>query len=308
VGPHHQADETDRLIDWSGVFAVMTTPFNPDLSLDEDGLRRNCGSLTAVPVDVVICLGSEGEFYALTTAERQRVLEIVVDEISGRKPVICGISHTSTIDSTALAAHARTTGADAVMATPPYYGRPNFDSIAQHFAAIAEAARLPLFVYNTPRSVGYGLTPDELVRLSEIADIAGVKQAASDLTELTELLARIGSRGLRVVGGSEMTMWPALCAGAHGNTATAASALPKPFADMWAAATSGDLNAGRDIHCDLEQLRRAYRVAGGQAGVVKRLLDLVGLAGGPVRNPTPPAPPPVDELIRPLVNRWRKTA
>jgi dihydrodipicolinate synthase/N-acetylneuraminate lyase len=110
---------------FEGVFAILTTPFNADWSLDEPGLRAHCDFLAAAPVDVVVALGTESESYALTDAERRRVAEVVVEAIAGRKLVICGVSHPSTVESVALARHAKAAGADAVMSLAPYFVKPS---------------------------------------------------------------------------------------------------------------------------------------------------------------------------------------
>src|SRR4051812_28298772 len=143
---------------WRGIHAVMVTPFQGDLSVDEGGLRSNVEFLAGASVDAVLCLGSEGEFYALSDAERRRVAEITVDALGGRKPVAVGVSHESAVQAVSLARHAASIGASAVLATAPYFGQPAVPEIKAHFAAIAEVG-LPVFVYNTPSRVGYGLSP-----------------------------------------------------------------------------------------------------------------------------------------------------
>jgi len=272
---------------WHGVHAVMVTPFRPDLSVDWDGLRANAQFLSKSTVDVLVCLGSEGEFYALTDDERRRVCEVVVGAAAGRKPVIVGVSHSSTLAAQALAHHAATSGASAIMATPPYFVRVDDEGITLHYKAIA-AAGLPVFIYNSPARVGFSLSPRQILALARASGAVGVKQAAPDLSELAELLHFGPSSGFAIIGGAEVTFWPSLCVGAHGNTATAASAFPDVFAALWVAASEGDLRTGQSLYDRLAPLRRAYVLAGGQAPVVKHLMDLVGLTGGPVRPPLRP--------------------
>ena len=286
--------------DWRGIHAVMVTPFQADLSLDERGLRTNVDFLAQSAVDAVLCLGSEGEFYALTDVERRRVAEITVETLAGRKPVVVGVSHESAIQAVDLARHAASIGATAVLATPPYFGQPPLSEIRSHFASIAEVG-LPVFVYNTPSRVGYGLSPSHVAAIAELPGVIGIKQAAPDVLELVELLERIDPSKCLVLGGSENTIWPALAVGAVGNTATAASAAPQVFARFWELANEGRLNDGRDLYRRLTPLRRAYAVAGGQAVVVKRLLERAGLCGGPVRPPARPAGPELDPLIDSIV-------
>jgi 4-hydroxy-tetrahydrodipicolinate synthase len=290
---------------WHGIHAVMVTPFQRDLSLDEQGLRANVEFLAASPIDAVLCLGSEGEFYALTDAERRRVAEITVDTLRGRKPVVLGVSHASSVQAVALTRHAQSIGATAVLSTAPYFGEPPLAEIRDHFARIAEVG-LPVFVYNTPSRVGYSLSPADIAAIAQVDGVIGVKQAAPDVSQLVELLEVMDGSRCLVIGGSENTIWPALSVGAVGNTATAGSAIPGVFARLWEFASEDRLDHGRALYRALAPLRRAYSVAGGQAAVVKRLMDRAGLAGGPVRPPVRPASSNVDAHLDSLIDVLRQ--
>jgi 4-hydroxy-tetrahydrodipicolinate synthase len=285
---------------WRGIHAVMVTPFNADLSLDESGLRANVEFLATSNVDAVLCLGSEGEFYALTDEERRRVAEITVDALGGRKPVAVGVSHESAMQAASLARHAGSIGASAVLATAPYFGQPALPEIRDHFALIAEAG-LPVFVYNSPSRVGYGLRPSAIATIAQVPGVIGVKQAAADISELVELLETLDGSGCLVIGGSENTIWPALAVGAVGNTATAASAVPQVFVRFWELAREGRLEDGRALYRRLTPLRQAYVAAGGQAAIVKRLMEKAGLCGGPVRPPGRVAGHDVEPLLESFV-------
>jgi 4-hydroxy-tetrahydrodipicolinate synthase len=291
----------DRAI-WRGIHAVMVTPFRSDLSLDEAGLRTNVDFLATSPVDAVLCLGSEGEFYALSDAERRRVAEITVDALGDRKPVAVGVSHASSVQAVALARHAASIGATAVLATAPFFGQPPLVEIRDHFSAIAEVG-LPVFVYNTPSRVGYSLSPSDIAVLARVPGVIGIKQASADVTDLVELIETMDGSDCLVIGGSENTIWPAFAVGAVGNTATAASAMPRVFARFWQLAGEGRLDDGRALYRDLAPLRKAYAVAGGQAAVVKRLMERAGLAGGPVRPPVAAATANVEPLLDAMVQQ-----
>lgn len=285
---------------WRGIHAVMVTPFQADLSVDEKGLRTNVEFLAESPVDAVLCLGSEGEFYALSDDERRRVAEVTAETLAARRPLAIGVSHPSAIQAVALARHASSIGADAVLATAPFFGQSPLTEIRAHFAMIAEVG-LPVFVYNTPSRVGYGLTPSDIAEIATVPGVIGVKEAAPDFGELVEVLATLDGTGCLILGGAENTIWPALAVGAVGNTATAASAIPGVFARLWELAQDGRMTEGRDLYQLLTPLRRAYAVAGGQAAVVKRLMERAGLCGGRVRPPTQPVGTAVDSLLDSLV-------
>ena len=288
---------------WRGIHAVMVTPFNADGSVDFPGLRTNVEFLAERPVDAVICLGSEGEFYAMNEEERRAVVEATADALTGRRPLVVGVSCPSATQATDLALHAASVGADAVLATPPYFGQPPVDMVRAHFVQIASAG-LPVFVYNAPSRVGYRVGPADLVSIVDEPGVIGIKQAAPDVGELVELIATLDGTDALVIGGSESTIWPALAVGAVGNTATAASAIPHAFARMWELSQSGASAEGLRLYRLLAPLRQAYSMAGGQAGVVKRLMDRAGLCGGSVRAPARPpgeaAEPLLDSLVTSL--------
>lgn len=292
---------------WRGVHAVMVTPFDGALGVDWGGLRANADFLARSPIDVIVCLGSEGEFYALNDTERREVAETVLETVAGRKPVIVGVSHPSSFVAADFARHAGRSGADAVMATPPYFARTDAEGLAEHFSNIA-AAGVPLFLYNSPGRTGVSMTPATIVSIAERSGAAGVKQAAPDISELADLVAADLPADFAVVGGAELAFWPALCVGAAGNTATAASAFPAGFAGLWTAAQEHRWADGEASYRRLSPLRRAYAMAGGQAAVVKRLMDHVGLAGGPVRPPIRPLSSAAEALVRVVaedLRTWR---
>jgi dihydrodipicolinate synthase/N-acetylneuraminate lyase len=270
---------------WTGIYGVLITPLNSDGTVDHAGLAANVEFLSSAECGALVSLGSEGEFYALTDAERRAVVETTVSALGGRKPLVVGVAHPSTREAVALARHAEGCGADATMATPPYYVKTDEAGLYDYFRTLAGATQIPLLAYNSPGRVGINLSPAFLMRAIRDLGLGGVKQASGDITELADLLhADLGARPV-VVGGAEATIWPALAIGAHANTATAATALPEVFAALIGHARRGELAAGADLYRRLGGLRAAYTLAGGQAAVVKHLCERRGLAGGGVRSP-----------------------
>jgi 4-hydroxy-tetrahydrodipicolinate synthase len=170
------------------------------------------------------------------------------------------------------------------MATPPFFAKSDYDGLRAHFADIADAG-LPLYIYNSPGRTGVDLAPAVITRLAHETGASGIKQAAADIADLADLLAADLPAGFQVIGGAESSIWPALVAGAAGNTATAASAIPEVFAAIRDAAKDRDLDRGRQLYRSLAPLRSLYRACGGQAPVVKAMMDARGLAGGPPRPP-----------------------
>ena len=213
---------------WRGIHTIMITPFKPDFSLDLDGHRQNVRFAAESRAHVLVCLGTQGEFSSLSVEERRAVMRVTVEETQGRKPVICGVGSSSTLEAVALSRHARELGADAVMAVPPYFAEVTTEGVVDHFRRIVTDARIPLFLYNAPARAGFNLTPQLLERLATIDVIVGVKQATRNVTELEETVALVGLR-VAVIGGAEAMIWPALALGMIGSTSTAASFMPDPM-------------------------------------------------------------------------------
>lgn len=144
-----------------GMVIPLLTPFRDDESVDEAALRWLVCHLIAQGVHGLFPVGSTGEFWALRDSERTRIIEIVVKEVAGRVPVYAGTGAPGTRQSVALTRQAEALGADAVVAITPFYISPNPDELYAHYAAIAEATRLPVIPYNNPvRTGGVNLTPD----------------------------------------------------------------------------------------------------------------------------------------------------
>jgi 4-hydroxy-tetrahydrodipicolinate synthase len=274
---------------WTGVYGVLVTPQNSDGTIDHAGLAANVEFLAGSECGALISLGSEGKFYALTDTECRVVVETTVSALRGRKPLVVGVAHPSKREAVALSQHVEAVGVDATMATPPYYVKTDEAGLYDYFRTLAEATRIPLSVYNSPGRVALKLSPTFLARAMRELDLGGVKQAGGEIAELAELLhTNLGDRQV-VVGGAEATIWPALAIGAEANTATAATALPVVFAALFKHARHGELAAGANLYRRLGRLRAAYRLAGGQAAVVKHPCERRGLAasGAPPRADRP---------------------
>ena len=280
---------------WRGIYCILVTPFNADYSVDWVGLRANVEFVADAPVDVVVCLGTGGEPYALTDHERRGVVELTSEVLGGRRALVVGVSHSSTLAAVDMARHALYNGCDAVLTTAPYYVEINRDGLRRHLAAVAEVGA-PVFFYNVPQRVAYEPAVDEILDLAERIPLAGIKESSLE-SPLETLLLQRRSPDFLVVGGRETTIWRALGSGADGNTSTAASALPQTFAALWAASCRKDNAVGQSLFDELEPLRQAYATGGGQIPVTKRLLELRGLAGGPPRPPLAPADSNIDRLL-----------
>jgi len=266
-----------------GIHTILTTPFKSDYSLDIEGHKRNVDFAARTSAHALVCLGTQGEFHSLNSEEQKQIMKATVEANAGRKPIVCGTSHSSTLEALELTRYAKEIGADAVLMTPPYYAAVPWKGCYDHFALISDKARIPIIIYNAPERVGYNCTPEHLEKLSELEYVVGVKQASRNIIELEETTSQCGDK-FAVFGGSEAMMWPCLAMGMVGSSSTAASFMPQYFVDMYQCAVDGRLEEGKEMFMKLAAFRRLSKKLG-HAAVVKAAMDHLGLVGGPMRPP-----------------------
>src|SRR5262245_13919828 len=185
-----------------GCGTAMVTPFKEDLSLDEDVLRRFIDFQIECGIDFLVPCGTTGESPTLSDAEHSRVVQISVEHTRGRVPVIAGAGGNNTTHIIKLARECERLGADGLLSVTPYYNKPTQEGLYQHFKAIAESTRLSIILYNVPPRTNVNMLPDTIVRLAEIPNIIGVKEASGDISQIAELCTRVSS-SFRVLSGDD---------------------------------------------------------------------------------------------------------
>jgi 4-hydroxy-tetrahydrodipicolinate synthase len=230
---------------FEGVFTALVTPFR-DGEIDESALRELVELQVAAGVDGVAPCGSTGEAATLSHAEHGRVVQIVVDAVRGRVRVLAGTGSNNTRESIELTRHAKNVGADGALLISPYYNKPTQEGIYRHFAAVAEATKLPLVLYNIPGRTASNMTPETLGRLSRVPNIVGVKEASGSLAQVIDIIAAAGP-DFAVYAGDDVLTLPIMAAGGKGVISVAANLVPRQFADLAGALLAGDLERGRTL-------------------------------------------------------------
>lgn len=179
-----------------GYFTVLYTPFRPDGEIDEAGLRRNVAATLALPGVRGLSVHSiHQEFWTLTDSERKRVVDIVIDAVGGKAPVVVGASDTSARNAVDLARHAQAAGADAVMIWPPYYGPRTADGVRTFYEYVAERIDIGMIVYSTTLAeLGFYLSPDQVEALLPIEHLCAVQNTTLDFSSYAAMLERVGDR------------------------------------------------------------------------------------------------------------------
>jgi 4-hydroxy-tetrahydrodipicolinate synthase len=262
-----------------GVLTAMVTPFAENGAMDEAAARRLARHLVENGSHGLVIAGTTGESPTLSDEEKLSLLRAVRDEVGDGATIICGTGSNDTRRSAELSAAAGEGGADAVLAVTPYYNKPNRAGILAHYEAVAEAAGVPVLLYNIPSRVVVNLPPDLLAELARIENVVGVKQANDDELQPID--------GLAVLAGNDGTFLRALELGEPGGILVASHLVGPEMRELYDAAKAGDLDRARAID---QRLRPIYEVLGVTNPIpVKAGLEMLGLIPGGLRLPMVPA-------------------
>lgn len=237
-----------------GSLVALITPMNQDGSINYEQLRDLIDWHIENGTDGIVAVGTTGESATLPVEEHLAVIEATVKHVNKRIPVIAGTGANNTVEAIALSQAAEQAGADYTLSVVPYYNKPSQEGIYQHFKAIAEATSIPMVIYNVPGRTVVSMSNDTILRLAEIPNIVGVKEASGKIGSNIELINSV-PEGFAVLSGDDPTGLPFMLCGGHGVVTVAANVAPKLFADMCRAALEGDIATARRLN---EQLIPIY--------------------------------------------------
>ena len=231
----------------SGSLVALVTPMDSRGSLDWQALERIIDFHLEQGTDGIVAVGTSGESATLDMDEHKEVIRRVVDQVAGRIPVIAGTGANSTSEAVELTEAARSVGADACLLVTPYYNKPTQEGLYQHFKFIAEAVAIPQILYNVPGRTACDMLPDTVVRLADIPNIIGIKEATGDLQRAREVIERVGER-MAVYSGDDPTAVELILLGGKGNISVTANVAPKAMHDLCIAALLGDADTARRLN------------------------------------------------------------
>ena len=287
-----------------GILTALPTPFAADGSLDEPALRALVDRSIGGGVHGVVVNGSTGEFTALTTDERRRAVEIVVDQAGGRVPVVAQTGAASTAEAVRLSRHAESAGADVVMALTPYYEALSEQEIKAYFRTVAGSVNLPVMLYNIPGPTGIDLLPDTVGALArEVENIQYVKNSSSDMSQSAQLIHHHGDVISTFVGWDTLLL-ASLIEGAAGFTAGTANIVPAELVAVWDAVQGGEIAEARQAWNRVFPVIDAIMQEPFNAAI-KGVLDALGLPVGVPRAPLAPLDPSTATRIKDLVSSAR---
>ncbi len=269
-----------------GIVAPMATPLNHDGSVDERGTRRLVGFLIDNGIDGLFALGTSGEFALLPPEERNLVIKTVVDQANGRVPVLAGVSDPSLANVIRFANDARDLGADAVVATPPYYFTTDEQGLFDHFETIASKSELPLFVYNIPEWTHLFVPPRVIEKLVEKKLISGMKYTEYNLLNLLRFI-KVAGKHVSIFTGSDAMAFTCLEFGGSGGVIGVANVAPKLASSIFDEFKQGNTEAARNAQSKLLPVVEAVGIGRFPAGL-KEAMRLVGMPVGNAREPIQP--------------------
>ena len=286
---------------FTGCGTALVTPFTSAGAVDEAAVRRLARRQVEAGIHFLVPCGTTGEAPTLSSAEKRRVVEIVVEEARGRVPVLAGAGGYDTREVVESARAMRQAGADGLLSVTPYYNKPTPEGLYQHYRAVAEATPLPIVVYNVPGRTGCNVDPGTLTRLASIPGVCGLKEASGNMAQIAEVLLAVPPDFLVLSGDDALTV-PAMAIGARGVISVASNEAPADMARLVEAAELGDFTAARAIHARLLPLMLA-NFAESNPIPVKAAMAQMGLLEETYRLPmVPPRVETRDRLARVLAS------
>ena len=270
------------MFELKGAMTAIVTPFK-DGKLDENAFRVLIKRQIKAGIDGLVPCGTTGEAATMDLDEYEKVIGIASEECKGKVPVLAGAGTNNTKKVIELAKIAKSAGADAILSVAPYYNKPTQEGLYQHYKTVAESVDLPLVLYNVPGRTSVNILPQTVIRLSEIDNIVGIKEASGSLNQVSEIVE--GAReGFSVISGDDFLTLPMMAIGGNGVISVTSNIVPELVARQYDAFIEGSLNEARELHHKLFKLHQAMFYETNPIPV-KTALALMGLIDEEFRLP-----------------------
>ena len=258
---------------WTGVGTALVTPFTATGDLDEQAVRRLGRRQIDAGVHFLVPCGTTGESPTLTAAERTRIVEILADEAAGRVPILAGAGGYDTKEVIHAVGEMQRAGANGILSVTPYYNKPTPEGLYQHYRAIAESTSLPIVVYNVPGRTGVNVDVATLVRLAQIPNIVGVKEASGNVSQMCDVCRAVPSDFIVLSGDDALTL-PLMAVGGRGIISVASNEIPAEMVQMVEAAERNDFAAARQVHARIMPLMTVNFVESNPVPVKAAMADM----------------------------------
>ena len=282
---------------WSGCGTALVTPFRRSGDLDEQAVARLARRQVENGVHFLVPCGTTGESPTLSTTEKLKVVDLVVAEANGRVPVLAGAGSNDTRAAVNLAQAMEAHGADGILSVTPYYNKPTPEGLYRHYRAIADAVDLPVIVYNVPGRTSCNIDPLTLIRLAEIENIVGVKEASGDLAQI-KTICHEKPESFCVLSGDDALALDVIALGGVGVISVISNELPKEMSELVDAALAHDLDTARAALTRLLPLMQVNFLESNPIPVKTALAEMGLLEAAHFRLPlVPPEPSSREKII-----------
>lgn len=283
-----------------GAYTLMITPFRPDLSLDEEGLKFLVERQIEAGIDGLAPLGVTGENTLMTDAEVLKVVEIICRTANGRVKVVPDACSTSLWEAQERVKKFADLGADYISVFTPYFVLPKPDGLIDFYTRLADMSPVPIILHNAPERTGVDLLPETSAQLARHPNIIGIKDGNKKLDHLARLLKLTANEDFNVYTGKDTTAYPLIAFGGAGTFTVAGNAIPGIMKKLTSLALEGKLEDARQLHYEYYELMEAFRFESNPMAA-KMALNLMGLPAGGHRSPLTPLSEGKTKILRELM-------
>lgn len=277
-----------------GTGVAIVTPFKNG-SIDYDALKKLINHIIDGGVEYIVSLGTTGETPVLSLEEKKSILQFTKETINGRVPLVVGCGGNNTHHVIEEIQQLPLDGVVAILSASPYYNKPSQEGIYQHYKHIAEASPLPIILYNVPGRTGRNMNASTTLRLAEIPNIAGIKEASGDMPQCMEIL-KGAPKDFLVVSGDDPLVLPQIACGMDGVISVAANAFPKPFSNMVRMCLKGDFKGAKELNDAMMESYNLMFAENNPAGI-KAYLSVMGIIENELRLPGVPVASTLQKAI-----------
>lgn len=288
-----------------GIIPPIITPMNEDESINAGELRNQVNRLIGAGVHGLFPFGTNGESYILSEKEKEQVLSVVVEETAGRVPVYAGTGCVGTKDTIRMSQMAESLGADVLSVITPWFAKASDDELYDHYCAMAKAVKIPVVLYNIPARTGNSLSPALVKRLSQVENIAGVKDSSGNFDNMLQYLEKTReNKDFAVLSGNDSLILWNLIAGGSGGIAGCANVYPETMTAIYERFMDGDLEEARKAQDSIRSFRDCFKY-GNPNTIVKTAVAMLGYPVGKCRAPFNQIPPQGIEAIQKAIDENR---
>jgi 4-hydroxy-tetrahydrodipicolinate synthase len=266
-----------------GTGVAVVTPFDQNNNIDEKALEQIINKLIFGGVEYIVMLGTTGESVTLNKAEKQQIIDIAIDTIDGRVPMVLGAGGNNTAEILEYISNTDFSQISAILSVSPYYNKPSQEGIIRHYSMIADVAPVPVILYNVPARTSSNMLPETTLMLAEHKNIIGIKEASGNMEQCMRII-KDKPEDFLVISGDDLLALPYLGIGMDGVISVIGNAYPKEVSDMIRSGLKGNFEEAGRLHYKLFNMMQLI-FAEGNPGGVKALMEIKGLCKNILRLP-----------------------